>query len=121
MRQPWEVPLGSMPFPGNQESRTRAPCHFQECSNTWYHFHIASPGRPLACPGPEPGEPSHFLMACRILDDSHEIWLTQATGPNLLVQRTLKAVVLLTFDFHALMVPVSRTTCKPPAILLDGE
>ena len=39
----------------------------QRCSSTLYHFHIAFMGRHPACPGPNAGEPSHLLRACRTL------------------------------------------------------
>ena len=43
------------------------PRRVQKCSSILYHFHIAFMGRHPACPGPEPGGPSHILRASRTL------------------------------------------------------
>ena len=64
---PGIAPWGACPSPVFRKALLGPPRHFQKCSSTLYHFQIAFTGRHPACPGPEPGDPSHFLRACRTL------------------------------------------------------
>ena len=55
-----------MPSPRNQEIPAGAALASPKV--LYYHFHAASVGHPLACPGPAPEELSHCLRVCRTLD-----------------------------------------------------
>ncbi len=58
---PSNSPRGACPPLAIRRALPGPARHFQKCSSTLYHFHIACMGRYPACPSPEPGEPSHFL------------------------------------------------------------
>ena len=52
------------PPPESRKALPGPPWNGRKCSSTSNHMHVALQGRPLACPGPEPGKPSQFLRAC---------------------------------------------------------
>ena len=68
---PGIAPQGACPAPNLRKALPGPPQNLQHCASTLNHFHIAFMGRPLACPDPEPWEPSLFLRACCTLLINH--------------------------------------------------
>ena len=98
----------------------RPPWHFQKCSSTLYHFHIAFMGCHPACPGPEPGEPRHFLRACRNPrvggggGGGSEVSCSFTTG----FKKPLRSVRAVLSAFWLLRAPLTAIACSQPTMLL---
>ena len=97
---PRHRPVGRIPLLGNQESLAGVAPALQKCSSILYQIIVDYLGRPLAYPGHEPGEPSHFLRACCTLNPQQKL-------PNHLASFIDKLAKSLTWDCSAHARPCS--------------